>query len=84
MFWISFRDFVSNFSYIYGCKFFDKSWAKDIWKGSWCKGKDGGCSNYKQLYKNPCYIINILKDTTQLFIMLVQEKKRLADGNLGK
>lgn len=80
---MSFADFVDNFLYVYGCKFFDKTWAKEVWKGDWSEGKDGGCSNYKELHKNPSYIINVLRERAQLFVMLVQEKRKLADGKFG-
>jgi len=67
---------------VYGCKFFDNTWKKQLIRGSWCEGYDGGCSNFKKLYLNPHYIINVIKDETKIFIMLVQEKASLADGNV--
>lgn len=80
VFWISFEDFVKHFSYVYGCKFFDGSWKKQVIRGSWSEGCDGGCSNFKRLHLNPHYVVNVLRDATKVFVMLVQEKACLADG----
>jgi len=67
---------------VYACRFFDKTWHKQLINGKWQLGKDGGCSNCKQFYLNPHYRVDISENSTKLFIMLVQHKKKLSDGIL--
>ncbi len=65
---------------MYACQFFDKSWHKEIIRGKWIDGTDGGCTNFKHFYRNPNYVLDVEENDTKLFIMLLQEKQKLSDG----
>ena len=71
IFWMTFQDFMLQFSSLYACKIFDHTWALDLFSDSWGEGRDGGCSNYDTVMQNPHYLVTLTAPTT-LFIMLIQ------------
>jgi hypothetical protein len=92
-FWMSFDDWILNFSTLIICRHlntsifsFEKRWHGITFRGEWSveKSLSGGCVNNKEtFYQNPQYRIVTHKPTT-LIIGLMQEDKRanLARENL--
>ncbi|CAI2172958.1 11247_t:CDS:1, partial [Funneliformis geosporum] len=84
-FWMSFEDWISNFSTLIICRHlntsifsFEKRWHGKIFRGEWSRNKltTGGCiNNQNTFHQNPQYLIKVYKPTT-LVVALMQQDHR--------
>ncbi|XP_030007141.1 calpain-5 [Sphaeramia orbicularis] len=89
-FWMTFDDFVSNFTDLILCRLintsylsFHKTWEEAVMRGSWRRHDDplqnraGGCSNNKHSFlQNPQYVFDVKKPEDEVLICLQQKDRR--------
>ncbi|CAG8585622.1 14173_t:CDS:2 [Cetraspora pellucida] len=88
-FWMSFQDFISNFSTLTICRCintslltFDRRWHGAMFRGEWLIENEtaGGCiNNAETFYQNPQYSIKIHKSTI-LIVSLMQQDNHAEIG----
>ncbi|CAG8502677.1 7767_t:CDS:1 [Funneliformis mosseae] len=82
-FWMSFEDWISNFSTLIICRHlntsifsFERRWHGKIFRGEWSRDKltTGGCiNNQKTFHQNPQYLIKVYKSTTLVIALMQQD-----------
>eukprot|EP00742_Colponemidia_sp_Colp-10_P010509 GILJ01011542.1.p1 GENE.GILJ01011542.1~~GILJ01011542.1.p1 ORF type:complete len:1874 (-),score=202.87 GILJ01011542.1:133-5325(-) len=74
-FWMSFEDFLMEFSHVYVCRLFSDQWIKQTVFSAWYGKSAGGCGNYETFGENPQFLLTVTKPTN-VFISLAQEESR--------
>eukprot|EP00743_Colponemidia_sp_Colp-15_P010872 GILK01012038.1.p1 GENE.GILK01012038.1~~GILK01012038.1.p1 ORF type:complete len:1948 (-),score=270.98 GILK01012038.1:81-5924(-) len=74
-FWMSFEDFLMEFSHVYVCRLFSDQWIKQTLFSAWYGKTAGGCGNYESFGENPQFLLTVTKPTN-IFISLAQEESR--------
>ncbi|KAM8854597.1 calpain-5-like [Synchiropus picturatus] len=89
-FWMTFDDFVSNFTDLILCRLINtsylslhKTWEETVIRGSWCRHDDplrnraGGCTNNHHTFlQNPQYVFDVKKPEDEALICLQQRDRR--------